>query len=207
MKNQISLLFAAMLMLFSTEAFAQIKVGAGYVNSAHKMEVAGNSTTTNMNGAYVGVGYNISLGKVFGFMPSIQYEFLTTNDYNIFSLDGESVQEHYANIPLHFNAGLNLGEKTKLAIFAGPTLSYGIAASTNANLDELGKGGNVKKHNFYSDDYYNRFDVMLGGGINLEIAKKINISAGYNFGLVNRTSIDGATLKRNQLFIGVSYIF
>ena len=185
--------------------FAQPSVEAGYVNSVQKMKASGSTVSGTTNGVYVGANWNLELSKVFSLTPGVYYEFLTTCDYK-FSFVSGSVQEHYANVPVLLNAGVNLGDNVRLFAFGGPTLSLGIAASTSVDSG-TGKGGNRKKHNLYSDDDYKRFDVLAGGGLGIEVNHHFRFTVGYNAGLLNRTSLDGATLKRNQLKIGAAFVF
>ena len=79
---------------------------------------------------------------------------------------------------------------------------------TNISVDSgIGKGGNKKKQNLYSDSDYKRFDVLVGGGAGVELMHRVRFSVGYNAGLLNRTSTANSTLKRNQLHIGVAFVF
>ena len=138
-------------------------------------------------------------------LPGVYYEFLTTDNYKLPFATG-SVQEHYMNIPMLLNAGVNLGDNVRAFVYAGPTLNYGIAASASVDSG-IGKGGNRKKHNLYSDSDYKRFDVLVGGGAGVELMHRVRFSVGYNAGLLNRTSAASSTLKRNQLHIGAAFVF
>ena len=46
--------------------------------------------------------------------------------------------------------------------------NYGVAASISVDSG-IGKGGNRKKHNLYSDSDYKRFDVLVGGGAGVKL--------------------------------------
>lgn len=205
MKKVLFVLFAAALMAVPAKLSAQPSVEAGYVNSVQKMKASGSTVSGTTNGVYVGANWNLELSKVFSLTPGVYYEFLTTSDYK-FSFASGSVQEHYANVPVLLNAGVNLVDNVRLFAFGGPTLSLGIAASTSVDSG-TGKGGNRKKHNLYSDDDYKRFDVLAGGGLGIEVNHHFRFMVGYNAGLLNRTSLDGATLKCNQLKIGAAFVF
>lgn len=41
----------------------------------------------------------------------------------------------------------------------------------------------------------------------MEVNHHFRFTVGYNSGLLNRTSLDDATLKRNQLKIGAAFVF
>jgi len=200
-----SVFITALLMCVSASSFAQVSVEAGYVNSSHKMTVSGTSTSGNTDGLYVGASWNFASGNVLGVAPGVYYEFLTTDNYELPFATG-SVQEHYMNIPVLLNAGVNFGDNVRAFVYAGPTLNYGIAATTSVDSG-IGKGGNRKKQNLYSDSDYKRFDVLVGGGAGVELMHRLRFSVGYNAGLLNRTSAANSTLKRNQLHIGAAFVF
>ena len=56
MKKVFSILLAASLMLLGTQAFAQMSVNAGYLNSNRTSK---DSKAASANGAYAGVSFNI----------------------------------------------------------------------------------------------------------------------------------------------------
>ena len=59
----------------------------------------------------------------------------------------------------------------------------------------------------YKDSNYSRFDVMLGGGIGVEVMNKIRLTVGYDMGMLDRNSNDNVTLKRNRLTAGAALVF
>lgn len=204
MKKVLLAIFAAATLAVS--ANAQVNVEAGYVNSVQKLKKSGSTVSGTSNGVYVGASYNFAFGKVISLSPGVQYEFLTTGDYKVLPLASGSVQEHYANVPVLLNAGVNIGSNVRIYFYAGPTLSIGIATSKSINSG-VGDGGNIKKQNLYADDTYKRLDVLLGGGAGVEICRRIRLTAGYDAGLLNRTSLDDATLRRNRLHVGAAVTF
>ena len=65
MKKIVTILSAALLLLAGTNAFAQMSVGAGYVNSTNSLKFSknGDASTTAINGFYAGVGYTIPISR------------------------------------------------------------------------------------------------------------------------------------------------
>jgi len=202
-----SVLFAS-LMLLGTSAFAQVSVGAGYVNSKYSYKTANNSTADNANGIYAGVEYNIPIGDIFGMSAGVNYEFLKSKDYNVSVLSGD-LQEHYINVPVRLNAGFPLGDEARLFIFGGPTFSYALAGQVDLSVNIAGfeVGG---KYDLYEDGGYNRFDVLVGGGVGLDLMDKLRLTVGYDFGMFNKLPKDSSTdvtFTRNQLHAGIAFLF
>ena len=187
---------AAALMLIGTTAFAQ-SIGAGYAQSTHKF----GKTSVAANGFYVGVGYTAEIMPGLNLNPGLYYEFLTDDENfsGVGLLQGKTT-EHYVNVPLHISYGMDFAPTFGMFIYGGPTASVGIASTTN------GAVLNTNQNN-YEDDDYSRFDIMLGGGVGVNLMKKIRITVGYDFGMLDRYKDDDYTIKRNRLTAGVAYIF
>jgi len=61
MKRIITTILAASMMLMGTTAFAQVSIGAGYLNESNKAVVANSNVNMGaMNGFYAGIGYDIN---------------------------------------------------------------------------------------------------------------------------------------------------
>ena len=195
---------AAALMLIGTTAFAQ-NFGAGYVQSTQKY----NNSPTTFNGFYAGFGYTAEIMPGLSLNPGLYYEFLTGTEGaswgSLASVSGKTT-EHYVNVPLHLSYALQFAPTFKLFLYGGPTANVGIASTTKITGNVLGFGGTDTIDN-YEDDGYSRFDIMLGGGIGAEIAKKLRLTVGYDLGMLNRIDESDSTLKRNRLTAGAAFIF
>ena len=75
MKKIFATLLAASLMLLGTQAFAQISVNAGYLNSSMKV---GSADPSNANGAYAGVSFNVPLVGGLAIAPGVYYSMITS---------------------------------------------------------------------------------------------------------------------------------
>ena len=195
---------AAALMLIGTTAFAQ-SFGAGYVQSTQKY----NNSASTTNGFYAGFGYTAEILPFLSLNPGIYYEFLTAKDGSSFgsiaSVSGKTT-EHYVNIPLQLSVALPLAPTFKFFVYGGPTANIGIASTTKVTGNVLGFGGTDTINN-YEDGDYSRFDIMLGGGIGAEVAKRIRLTVGYDFGMLDRAKNSDDVLKRNRLTAGAAFIF
>lgn len=181
-------ILAALLLLAGTSAFAQMSVGAGYVNNTTTLRLnkSGDGSGTPVNGFYAGVGYTVPVSSLVNFTPGLYYEFLAEQDSDdLFGLDlaGKRV-EHYVNIPLTFSLGAEVTQGLRLFAFAGPTASIGLASTTDASasIGGISLGGTT---NNYDDSDYGRFNIFVGGGAGLEFSR-VRLTVGYDYGLLNR---------------------
>ena len=208
------------MMLIGVNAFAQLSIGAGYVNSQTREKASSSSevSTENTNGITGGFAYSINLGKGFAVTPGVYYTF--TNKKGVKSgelfgvkLSGEAdLQEHYITVPLHLSYGLEINPDFKIFLYAGPSFSAGIASTTHASGDIAGgilkiDGGKIDNYQDGTD--YGRFDLLVGGGLGVDLLKSIRFKVGYDWGMLNRYTGDteGRTNHRNQLYAGVAYLF
>ena len=131
MKKFISIVLAASLMLLGTQAFAQMSVNAGYLNSTLK---TGN-TSDNANGAFAGISFNIPLAGGLGIAPGVYYSMLASKSGDAASIFGVNISgsstfmEHAINVPVYLNYGYELTGDTKIFLFGGPTVQYGLAST------------------------------------------------------------------------------
>lgn len=212
MKKIVTILSAAMMLLAGTSAFAQLSVGAGYVNSVDYTKIGNESTkSTTGNGFYAGVSYTAPLPAGFSFTPGLYYEFLTADvaaGNSLFVIGGRET-EHYINVPLDFSYGFDLSRDLHFFVFAGPTVNVGLASTTKVSAASAGISAQIGVINNYDGNDYGRFDIMLGGGIGLEFRKNFRVNIGYDFGLLNRYTgkASNNSLHSNRLAAGLAFIF
>ena len=218
MKKIIAAVFAAALMLAGTNAFAQISVGAGYINSNLSGQYNGNKIDPqNTNGFYVGGSYNVGVASGLSVAPGVYFSMLAkvTEDGASLNLGGlgtiaqnakSTFTEMAVNVPVMANYAYELTRDAKVFAFAGPTFQFGL--SSQVKTDNSGVLSNTNITNYYDSDspYYNRFNIYVGGGIGAQFGKII-VNVGYNYGLMNlyAGSTDNTNYHRANLTIGVSY--
>ena len=90
MKKLFASVLVGAMMLMGTNAFAQLSVGGGYINSTETSTyTVGNTSTSSkadLNGFYVGGQYNIKLVKGLGVAPGLYFSGLfgkRTDNYYI----------------------------------------------------------------------------------------------------------------------------
>lgn len=231
------ILLSAVAVLASADmASSQVKFGAGYSMSPHNMKSGDEITTRELHGFNIGLVYDANFIDwnviEFGVTLGVNYELLTDEESEDFALLNSRLKttltEHYVNVPLHLNFGLNIPNIFGVYAFAGPTFSFGVSSSTEATIDINKARGRITYNNYngqfkvenISDEAagsitdtmpvdYGWFDVKLGAGVGIEIANTIDLKAGYNWGLMNRYTgdTDGVEHHSDQFYVTLSYIF
>ena len=206
MKRILSTLLAASLMLLGTQAFAQVSVNAGYINSTRTTKDA---KSANANGAYAGFSFNLPIAGGFGIAPGVYYSMITSKDItNIGSLYSGTGKftEHAINAPVHLN--LSFGARdTKFFVYGGPTFQYGLKSISKFENEIVGvvsvKSGDIDN---YKDANNARFVIYAGGGVGLN-AKGIMVTVGYDYGITTLDKSGKSDSHRANLKIGLGYSF
>ena len=205
MKKIFTTLLAASLMLLGTQAFAQMSVNAGYLNSTLKTK----NTSDNANGAYAGVSFNVPLAGGLAIAPGVYYSMITSKETasigSIISGSG-TFTEHAINVPVYLNYGIDLARDTKVFLFGGPTLQYGLASNVKYDANVAGISGSNTVSNYDSENF-NRMNVYLGGGLGFLVGA-FQITVGYGYGMMNQYKGDNAiNCHRSNLKLGVGFAF
>lgn len=178
-----------------TQAFAQINVNAGYVNSAFRASESGISVGTNGNGLYVGLSTDIKSANYpqVSFEPGLNFNLV---DYKFDS--GMNTLEYFLTAPLHVKYILPVAGIGDVFVAAGPTLLCTLGNTSKISYDDIGtitmkeKGG--------------EFDVPIGVEGGIVLANNVKIAVGYDYGLINQNT-DELRITRNFFHIGFGYSF
>lgn len=202
MRKSIKIMIAAALMLISASAYAQLSVGAGYLNTTLLEKQGSLSSGENFNGLYIEAEWKINIYSDFiGFTPGVRYDFGTT------SVEGVRWNEQYVDIPLMFDFGYSFSDSFRFFAFTGPSISLGLSSNMKSS------GVKVNMYEFtgeYLDGVadYGRFDLMFGYGIGADICGRVRIKAALDYGLLNRMKNNmGSVTHRNLIRLGAAYLF
>lgn len=239
MKNALKIIIAAaagLLMTFELPAKNGIEIG--YLNSTYRTKAASGEVTKSdpMSGFYVGLVKDLRLFAGLSIQPGLYYSYLNTaekEEIPSFNLSS-SYTEHGLNLPIHIKYTFDIVPAFGVYVFAGPTLSLGLAANTKISFtgEALGntmtfdarynsytgkiESENIPEESLDQIDRYlpqtrmNRFDVLMGGGIGLNLVKFVTVKGGFDYGLLNRFNedmADAGTLNRMQFYISVGVMF
>ena len=218
MKKLMTVIIAAAMLLAGTDAFAQFSVSVGYSHSRTNFKALGlNLAKAMMDGFYGGVTYNIPFARVgtgtLGVAPGLYVSYMMKPETNLYVVKGD-ISESYLTVPVDFNLSLPVTDGLRFIIFAGPSFSAGltsdvkVSAIADKDLSEsiIGTNNDMYDGLIAQKLGYNRFDVLVGGGIGLDFEDMIRLTVGYDAGMLNR---GGNTLQinRNQLHVGLAYLF
>ena len=194
------LFFMAAALLTAGIASAQVTYSIGYLNKTSKSEISGGGITikdsNQMNGFSIGVDDNINLAGDLNVAVggALEFYFKSEDDYKY--------KDFNLAVPVDFNYGFALGSNLKLSVFAGPTFNLGIISDA--------KGPHDYEFNYYDSDEgdYGRFDILVGGGVWMDIQDQFRVKVGYKAGLMDRCKKDGIKINDNPILsVSLGYIF
>ena len=206
------LMTLALVAVAATSAFAQISVGAGYLANTQKTSTTSGSTTTTVSeasqGFYAGADYTFDLGQGLGLVAGLKGTFLFVPEHDILLGAATSkTSEIYLAVPIHCNYSYVLSNDLKLFAYAGPSLNFGLSSKT-VTTDKTGLTNTVTTTDNYADGSdYSKFNVLLGAGVGVDVMNTIRIKAGYDIGLLNRSTADNTKINDAQWYVGVAYLF
>lgn len=202
MKKIFATLLAAALMLTGTQAFAQIAVGAGYMNATEKLSAGSYTDKLDLNGVYAGAAFRFCLDDYVDGLSLAPGAYL---DLLFGKHDGSNHRDIALQVPVHVNYAYELTDDFKIFGFAGPAFHLGLVKK-----ESYKSNGQTLTSNLYDKSYVdalNRFNLLLGVGAGFEVAEMIQIVVGADFGLLNLSGESGVSYKRpSQIKIGINYI-
>lgn len=123
------------------------------------------------------------------------------------------IELYYLELPVHL--GYKYAFNNKVALFGevGPYVALGLFGNTTT-YGEVGTSYNNgqamiefgKKIN-PSFNAFDRFDAGVGFRVGAELFKHLNLSVGYDWGLVNGAKAEELNFKNRNLTFSVGYIF
>lgn len=174
---------ALMTLTVSAQDDLKVTVKAGVGLSS----LVGSDADTKTTIAYkVGVSYDLGLSKNFLIIPGVE---LSTKGFKSDAVDGR-ISMSYLQVPIFAAYKFSVESDVKLAIKAGPYVSYGLFGS------DIQFEGGEKKNIFDSDWGYKRFDAGVITGVQLECDEYV-IGVEYSRGL---TKLDSKYKQFNQAF-------
>ena len=210
----------------SIEASAQFGVNISYMNS-NARPVQWSDAKNQTNGFTVGIDNELKLiGNFLSIQPGLYYQHLLASE-DIVDLGSQlyaknTYSDYFLAIPLHVKLGFNIlpNKMLRVYVFAGPTFEIGLKSADKLSI----AGEGEISYNYYTGKFssssdeindivsglfpdqkvYGRFDVMVGGGVGIQVIRFLDIKVGYDYGLVNRYRKEmDKTVNRGQFYVGV----
>lgn len=199
MKKIITLLaITAFFFAGASEASAQISVGAGSGSRAYLFTDADGLTVIG-SAPTVSVDFeaNFRLTKHFGL--SVGADLAGVVGYHFMKDNTKNLGEIYFNVPVRAKLYIPIGSNVALYVFAGP-----VASLDCLSVDAHAAGST---DNFKTRPTLTRFDVMLGGGLGVEVIKHIRATVGYDYGLLDRDTNPNVSIHTGVLKVAAYYMF
>ena len=174
---------ALMTLTMSAQEDYKITVKAGVGLSS----LVGSDADTKLSVAYkVGISYDLALSEKFLIIPGLE---LSAKGFKSDLVDGK-VTMTYLQVPVFAAYKFSIDNDVKLAIKAGPYVSYGLFGS------DIQWDGGEKTNIFDSDLGYKRFDAGVIAGAQLECDEYV-LGVEYSRGL---SKLDSNFKQFNQAF-------
>ena len=151
-------------------------------------------TPTVLNGFKVGVVYDATIVKGFGYTLGLNYTFgANTSEWKkvgILDYPRKQKQElyHQLEIPVDWQYKFEIANKTYLMLYTGPTLQVGLSykQNTRTQMTSSGETASVDKDVYTMDGVFalKRLNVTWGVGAGLQYERYF-LRGGYDFGLIN----------------------
>lgn len=182
----------AMLMAaFSANAQIGLEVNAGLNVADLQVKDAGH--IDSRIGFHAGLRANLDLSSVFNGFYANAGAIISLKGAN----EGVKYNPTYLEVPIHGGLQVELGD-LGLFVEAGPYIGFGLFG--NEKVSDI-------KHNFFSEDSFQRFDLGIGGRAGISIIEKYMVYLGYDLGLVNISQTDRTKIHNTNLYFGVGYKF
>ena len=200
-KSILSLVAVVTLSLMGTGAFAQSSIGIFNGARSFASQVDGADKTASTAGSTFGISYehNTRLSSLLGVSAGVDLGVFGANDF--FDAPDYTVVESYIDIPIRGKVFIPLGNAVDLNVFAGFVPSYCLGS-----WGKVGKDDDATNR-FKDNEDYKRVDVMLGGGVGLDIIKHIKLAASFDFGVLDRDASDATQYHQGVLKFTAAYIF
>ena len=220
MKKIFAVLAGAALMLTATDAFAQISVGAGWINSTERATYKDNTPEkANLNGFYAGGQYNIPIVGGLSVAPGLYASMLFGKETASGLVSTETKYSELAiNVPVNVAYTFTVGD-FKVFGYAGPIFQYGLMSKSVGKLSVpglstgdittdlyTGKISDKDGNSVNGDPSRAPFNVYIGGGAGIQ-AGNFQVILGYDHSLTNITKVADTKLSRSEIKIGVGYAF
>lgn len=222
-------------LLMGLQANAQLIFNGGYLHETENTSIKENDTelkgTDVLDGFYLGAKYRIGLDGIaegLSVAPGANFSFMFGR-HN--SLDDKDIMDNRArmnqialNIPVHVQYMYEFTPDFKLEAWAGPTFQLGlfdtvVDSEDNPSLlfnrykviDPSGIFGDaigtLINENYRNQAALNRINLLLGLGIGVEVAERVHVNVGYDFGVLNLSTANNSKVTRGYLRVGLGYNF
>lgn len=222
MKSVKLLLLSALFVVISCIAlWAQDKkvefgLMAGYGHTMPKLKERSPSINDdNLNGFHVGPIIKFNVNEQIGFQTGVLYNNFSgirNDELKLKKVTGTwkqtKTQLIALDLPLRFVYSITLADELDVLLHAGPNLNYSLSKTTNTeryvsnSLSKVEEGNNI----YEQPSDFKALDLQLGAGFGIKFYG-LSLRAGYDWGLLNRTTLEGLKLRSNDIKVSLGYTF
>ena len=215
-------LFVGILSILCISAsFAQARFGVTAGLNASKLSVSGEEDEMSFDfkaGSQVGVLMDYSINENFSIIPELLFsqrgaKFKISNfeDLDVEDLDIKAkatMTLNYLQLPVNAAYKFDVGYGSKLFIFAGPYVGYGISAKAKGESSYEGVKVSMSEDLKFGsgEDEIKPFDFGINVGLGYEY-QKIFFKLQYNHGLTNLNNGSEGTMKNMNVALTAGYFF
>jgi len=186
MKKILVTALVSIMMLFSTQAFAQLGIGGGYAN----LKLGGADVAKTLdgqkawNGFYVGLDYN---WKFSAELPGLSLDPGISYLYAAYNGD----KGHYLRFPVKIKYTFDIAPDFKVAPYTGPAFNLGFA----------GKRFNKDSHAIKN------WNAQWGVGTQVVFSDAVALDLGWDWGMSRQSKVsDDLKVRGNMFHIGLVFL-
>ena len=171
---------------------------------------------SNLSGFHVGPILKFNFDEQMSFQTGLLFNYFSGIDINSSQLalkklgtwHQEKTKLMAFDMPLRVMYSMSLADEFSVFLFAGPNLNYSLSKIiTSENfvdnkLTTTSEGANI----YQSPSNYNALDLQMGAGMGVQF-KGVSLRGGYDWGILNRTILDKAILRTNDVKVSIAYTF
>jgi len=205
MKNLSRVLFIALLVLVSSQTFAQrfgVQAGVNLSNMLMKDDDFNYSDEMDL-GSLLGFNAGVNFEMGFGSLISVEAAAIANSKGFKLEEDGDFIKLNmlFIDVPVLLKVGPSFGP-AKVFAAAGPYVGFGLTGKGIVEIDGERETEDISWGNDIEDDT-KRLDYGAKFGVGAEISG-FTIGAYYNLGLANTATDTENNYKENHRFISIS---
>ena len=185
--------------LFVSASFAQTRIGITAGLNASNVNISGDGNSVSSNykaGFQAGLVADFGISENFSIIPELLF---SQRGCKFKGFDG-SLTLNYLQLPVNLAYKFDVGYGSKLFIFAGPYVGYGISGKSKFD----GSSEDVKFGS--KEDEMKALDFGINVGVGYEY-EKVFFKLQFNPGLINLNNYDTPTTKNTNIAVTAGYFF
>lgn len=208
MKNFLKISLVAVALLFTSTVSAQLLPISLGIKGGINVSNVSTEGYDSKNGFNAGLTADINLPAGFGIFSGLE---VNTKGAQIKDGGGESkINAMYLQLPVRLGYRMSLLPGLRAHFGFGPYFAQGIGGKTKGFYNVIGGTSSTEdfEHDTFGDDGLKKFDWGLGGEVGVTLIGRIQVRAGYDFGLKNIAPSDADDkIKNRNFYVSAGLLF